>query len=260
MRYSGVSRTPSHTETSQGVLQVGDHVESNQTPIKMSSGAGRRLSPWSTPAPGTSTAHLPSLPLATASHGRMVPLSPAHQTRRMGWDGTSCSQPDTALLHHGPHQAFLDPPAPEPPLSAADGRRCNEPEPRGGSTSRSLTAHPLYNAWPQPLLQRAPSPSPPRTNPERRCSHPQSGSGSGLGHGAVPSLMPRASRTGIGPEVPASLPPSRGDPSHLQAGREGTHEKGQGRKRGGRAAALCSRRARSDTSGFIEDLILLSAH
>lgn len=67
IRYNSVSRTPSHTETSQGVLQVGDHVKSNQMPIKTSSGVGRRLLPRSTPVPGSSTAHLPSLPCTRAS-------------------------------------------------------------------------------------------------------------------------------------------------------------------------------------------------
>lgn len=67
IRYNSVSRTPSHTETSPGVLQVRDHVKSNQMPVRMSSGAGRRLLPGSTPVPGSSAAHLPSLPRTRVS-------------------------------------------------------------------------------------------------------------------------------------------------------------------------------------------------
>ena len=66
-RYNSISRTSSHTETSQGVLQAGDHVESNQMPIKISSGVGGWLLPWSTPVLGSSAAHLSSLPRTRAS-------------------------------------------------------------------------------------------------------------------------------------------------------------------------------------------------
>lgn len=92
--YNSVSRTPSHTETSQGVLQVGDHVESNQMPIKMSSGVGRWLLPRSTPAPGSSAAHLPSLPCTSVPrHGLPTPSTSGwslflQHTRHTGWDGT----------------------------------------------------------------------------------------------------------------------------------------------------------------------------
>lgn len=63
IQYNSVSRTASHTETSQGVLQAGDHVKSNQIPIKISSGAGRLLQ---LPAPHTPVPSLCLLPLPHA--------------------------------------------------------------------------------------------------------------------------------------------------------------------------------------------------
>lgn len=120
IRYNSVSRTPSHTETSQGVLQAGDHVESNQIPIKMSSGCWQAA--LAIEHPHAREQRCPSPPSLPLPHRDGPPFSSTPDTwHGMARDGTSTFQPDTALPHRGPHQAFMDHSAPQPLPSEGHG-------------------------------------------------------------------------------------------------------------------------------------------
>lgn len=134
--YNSVSRTASHTQTSQGVLQAGDHVKSKQIPIKISSSGGRLLWAQSIPhagltillptpsprqVPGTGLPFL--LPARAPLPPQGVPLSLTHPR---GWDGKSPSSQERlsrTTRPSGTPRGLLCPGTPSP---AGDGCCCRE--------------------------------------------------------------------------------------------------------------------------------------
>lgn len=135
-------------------------------------------------------------------------------------------------------------------------------EQQGENSSRQFIAHPLYKTQAQLLLELASSPPAPWTKSMGRCSHLQSGSGSVWAQGS-PQVHGKNSRTGITPKwwlcTPLCWRTPLGRPlSPPRRQRVCKQEGTEGRKEGMTAALCSSSRVTSGTSGFIEDLILLS--
>lgn len=219
---------------------MGDHVKSNQTPIKTSSSVGRRLLPWSTHVPGSSAGHLPSLPCTRASpplpHQDGPSFSNTPDTRGgMGQDILLPARPSSPAPRSPPS---LDGPlCPRATSLRKGGYGCNDPSrqhlssevrAQAGISLRTLSTTPgLSPSLSRHLLRHCLGQIP------RDGAHIYSlDLGQGLGTGLSPASSPESAGWGSAPKWWLWSPRARGDPrgdsAHLQGGREGTHKKGQG--------------------------------